>query len=45
MFNTFYSYLIGEGIEPLDVRSHDGDFIGLKDIGSIKDFGCLSTEK
>jgi len=26
-FNTFYGYLIGEAIEPIDVRSHDGDFI------------------
>lgn len=27
IFNTFYGYLIGEGIEPTDVRLHDGDFI------------------
>lgn len=26
-FTTFYGYLIGEGIEPNEVRAHDSDFI------------------
>jgi hypothetical protein len=26
-FETFYGYLIGESIDPLDVRAHDSDFI------------------
>ncbi|MBL4586326.1 MAG: hypothetical protein JKX84_04605 [Flavobacteriales bacterium] len=26
-FETFYGYLIGESIDPLDVRAHDSDFV------------------